>query len=341
MRFVEVGFSWLLVVFFAGCGTTHHFLPPEPLPDGDWKITVSWHRDVKELGSPKGTIVPDVNAYWGLDRHNVVGFGVPLFPIVPTHLSWANYQNATDGNYHIVWTHLNIAAPHNTTAEVGYGFSIKSATMHDLFALGLGIVQRGKWQIGGANTTYSASTGPFPILKYSGQGRNVGVDVVHTFGNYKTLIKKSFPKWPPTADTVMRFDPGEVVGVAEFDSRPQVPSLFELWRYRFVKGLVLRTGDTLFLMGKPMPHPDIYAPRDDIELQEWIGTELMLVWFATMRVSTDQWAVVDLEAVETAVREGRALVITRAPQSLVDRVDAMNSLLLDNSFGWSVSGWPK
>ncbi len=114
--------SLLILIFFNGCGTTHHFLPPRPLESKEYLISVNWHFNFDN--NITNLIIPELSYYTGIDNTNTVGGGFQ-FPFFISHLSYVNYNEINENQYWNTFIHLNqfFGLNRNPYFEVGVSYA--------------------------------------------------------------------------------------------------------------------------------------------------------------------------------------------------------------------------
>ncbi len=101
-----------------------------------------------------------------------------------------------------------------------------------------------------------------------------------------------------------------------------------------MRGIALSSGDTIHVGGEFEGHIDQWFPPT-VDLEEWIGPELSVLWI------DERWAIADFSEIERAVENGDPVVVTRAPQSLVNRIEGTSAWLTDHSLGFGAFGWDR
>jgi len=306
----------LLAAVVGGCGTTHHFLPAQPLEKGQWQISVAWHYDLSGLHPQTGAFIPHLNAYGGLTDDVVIGFGYEL-PIFLSHGTLAAYVPESSDNYWIAYFHGKfLSVSDNPLLEMGGAYSIRAGSARQMFSLGLVSGRPHEW--------YS------PVFKYSLTGRDVGLGLVHSFGFTKAWVQSHFPEWPPSQEYLYTFKAGEVIGVSRYEVEPSLDN----YRCRTAFALIKANGDSLVFWGDHEMYVDQFYDGD-IEFDEWLGSDLRL-----MR-NHDVWLIVDQADLQRQAEAGSPMVIRRAPLAFTNRIERINGWIRDNSIGWAVFAWPR
>lgn len=334
IRFLITGI--LLTVMGIGCGTTHHFLPPRPLEKKEWMLSVAWHYDLGRLTPP--IIVPHLNAYVGVGKEYNFGFGAQP-PFLVNHITFARYFDAGSDDRWSAYFHLNriLNLNNNPEFELGGAFIDGHDTYDQQFMLGL--------SYGGClNHLYKLydrqyDTKPswrfriMPVLKYTITGSDAGFSWNHYFGRTKTALASLKHEILNDNDTIYVFQADRIDSIVSSNTPPPDyghPPCEKYLTLFMDSGSIMVFCDTRF-------YADAFVIPYE-ELQYWLGKKYIMSLGGS---SGEPSIVLSLDSLTTAWRRGDDLGITQYPEDLRDRIDDINGLIDDNSFGFGIITYQK
>ncbi|MEK7774481.1 MAG: hypothetical protein AAB305_01175 [Candidatus Zixiibacteriota bacterium] len=326
-----LAFSSIVLSALIGCGTAHHFLPARPIEKGKWEINVAWHMDFDGLTAPGQVVWPSVNAYYGMTKRDVIGAGGTLSLFLPTidHITLASYFHQQKDNWVIAWSHVRaFTFTDNPLLELGGSYSFGDTAFSSMASLGIGIGTSPKWKLSSPQSCAAFPRVISPQVSYSVRGRDACVAFSHRLFAARNMIQRTFPKWPPTSDTVFAAQAGEVVSFEPTQNKAELGSFYYMYRY-----LVTKSGDSVPVYLGPYSVLDRLTINilEESELDYWMNAH----GYTVARLN-NTWAIVDYMEIHKAIDSGQPVVITRAPQSFVDWVENMNHWIKDNSIGWAI-----
>ncbi len=126
-------------LLFAGCGTTHHFLPPRPLEKNEAMISLAWHFDLGMIHVPD--MFPDANVYIGTGNNYNLGLGLRPPLISFNHLTVVKYWPTDGDDYWAAYGQINqiIGTNNNPYFEAGGAYIVRDNSLHQTFSAGLGV----------------------------------------------------------------------------------------------------------------------------------------------------------------------------------------------------------
>lgn len=339
MRFVPTGkvkFSALLIplviivaIICQSCGTAHHFMPHRPLDKGEWQLSFYWHYDFDGMDSPN--ILPDLNSYVGVGNNNNLGFGA-IVPGFPSHVTFVKYEPLKNDARWAYYFHINrVLSPHdNPYFEGGTSLIKKTSGNAQIMSFGLsyghgnGLPFLGIFKGKG----HFKNSRIIPVLKYAYTGTDLGLSISH----YHGLSRSEFAPLKDAAlnenDTLVVLDSKNVDSVSLI-SKSDFLGGRERW------GIFLNEGETIYLVHKTIFYPDQFSSYYK-RLQNWLGRDLKIFFFEIEEYE-DKWkygmSILNIEELKQKFASSDSVAITRYSNSLLRKINNINSWKADNSIG--------
>ena len=319
-----------IICLIGGCGTTHHFLPSRPLDNEDWMISVAWHYDLNGLHKSARNIFPDVNAYMGIGKNYNFGFGARA-PFFISHASLVKYFDMSENNNWALYAHMNEifgVLINNPRFEIGGIYTWKNKSIYQSISLGVGYGQESAWLM-----KYDSTQSPrllLPTIKYNIMGSELGASWAYYHGQTKASVIKDLVGILEHNDTLYIYEPGELDSISllvgyDYASPYKEKIIFHDSR-----------GPSAYAYSGFNP-PDAWYLAT-IELQNWLGDKYKVCHFS------DNWRdviILDLNKLQDSLERGERVIITRYPDELVDKIENINGVVKDNSFGLGIFSYPK
>lgn len=320
MKRLLVIFRILGALSMIGCGTTHHFLPGQPLERHNWMISFSWHFDINHLRNPRSLIAPEVTAYVGIGKDFNFGFGGY---ILPSHISLAKYYENGNNKYKAWYGHLMPISNGNPLIESGIQFSNIHDTYENSYSLGVGFGVAPAW---GSHAGYFQGIAPniIPTFKYRILGRDFGFSCINNFGYTSSTVYRSLPIMGNPPDTIINSKADSIINIEYFE-RPRFGNDEGALRLHF-------KSDSIVTLYGIITHVDEFVNLHK-EMQNWVGGNYGVYWYINygyIILSKDFGELID------EWKKTGHLVIINYPTDFKKRVDRINPFLIDNSFGVSV-----
>ncbi len=322
----------------AGCGTTHHFLPPRPLERKEWILSAGWHYDLGRLTPPM--IVPHLNAYVGIGKEYNFGFGAQL-PFLVNHVTLARYYESGADDRWSTYFHLNRVFNLNNNPELELGGAyIDGHDTYDqqfMFGLSYGGCLNHRYEFYDPDDADERSWNFrfMPVLKYTITGTDLGFSWSHYFGRTKTALASLKDEIINDNDTFYVFEAGRIdsIVLSEESRNESDYGFYGCDKYLIIypdSGSAIEFCDTRRI-------GDLVVPPC-AELRYWLGQDYI--------VSLDgrksrPLLVQSYNSLKAAWERGEDLVITKYPQGLIKRINNINGLLEDNSFGMGIINYQK
>ncbi len=170
------------MILLSGCGTTHYFVPAQPLGEEESAVYVTWHYDLRGLNAPSP--IPDFHFYYGAGENANIGLGL-AFPVFISHLSAARYWSS-DEDFRYAFLHLGQIAGTNMNpfVEGGFGYSVPDGSTVQQFELGLAYGNGtgsplAAWAM---DTKYRGGNRFMPLARYQIAGVDVGASLQYYHG---------------------------------------------------------------------------------------------------------------------------------------------------------------
>ncbi len=314
-----------ILMILWGCGTTHYFMPPQPLDDGEWRLSFVWHADLANLQGQSALIFPSVNGWLGLGKRYNLGIGTSF--LWPSHISMAHYDNIDGEDFNIAYVNLQpLSVNNNPIMELGYGRSFGTSSAKQTAAVGIGFGVKEAWELGfhhdRAGFFQYLDLMPLIALRYSIAGGDVGFSYAHYHGLTKRLIRNSFPDFEN--DTTI------VISYFDVDSVVQSPEKWKYWaKYLITIWRENNPAEEIWAVSQP---PDPYISPDDF-FHMWTGNRFALFYPGKM--------VVDLEEIKNRDPKDSTLVLYRYPESFKKAVRDIKWYWRDHTFGFGIMNNPE
>ena len=237
----------LVTILINSCGTTHHFLPPRPLENGEREISVTWYNDFDNYQLQ--AIIPDLNIWYGVDNRNTVGFGYQ-FPYHLSHVSYAKYSNVEDNSNSNLFVHLNQPYGLNNNPYIEIGGTYSKKTDYFWFSTSAGLsygnsamTQAGLFTLKELKDPYKggAKNKFMPLIKLQLGGQDYALSYNHYFGFKNSMFANTIKYASTTDDTVLVLPTNMIDSIITTDTaRPGYSTYFDYAIY-------LNTGDTIAL----------------------------------------------------------------------------------------------
>jgi hypothetical protein len=244
-----------ILVGIIGCGTTHQFLPANPIPRHEWQLSINWHYDLDK--NIKGLIVPEVSCYTGIGKNWNFGWGME-FPFLISHISAAKYWPDSTTSSWMAYATVNQilwSANNNPYLETGVLHVDRAKTYSQQYGLGLA------YGDGLDNPLCTFLSKDYdndtrnlshyrlmPVLRYQVSGRDLGISYVHYHGKTATEFTELALAVETANDTILVLPAGTV------DSLRALPSVTDTGFFQGIWALYLSTGDTIILAGPFYSH---------------------------------------------------------------------------------------
>ncbi len=310
------------VLWISGCGTTHHFLPAQPLEAGKWEIQVTWHADFNDVYDPLRSIIfPEVSAYLGLGRGwNLGGGGYAIFPA--SHLSVAKYFSTSTDRYTTIYAHAAgpLVFTSNPRYECGVLFSSIMSDISSQYGFGMGFFQREAWRI--RNHKPQLRTGPFPVLKAMLRTQAFGISWANYVGRTKSSVEAALYG---KSDTVLN------VAASAIDSIvPRQPGFCG-------DGFAVYFNDGGFkFFERWCGYPDVFYDGP-LEFARWMDNRFEIYLVGG---SSDHEVFLNYSELVDKYQSGERIFVRQIPEIVFDRVRRIQAAKDDNTFGISVFAHP-
>lgn len=236
-------------MLLGACGATHHFVPSQPLPKGEWRFSAVLHYDLNRASVP--TLIPDCNLYGGLGKDYSLGIGLQ-FPFFLTHLSTIKHFAAESYDRWAAYLHVNnlLAGNANPQFETGATYYAIAPDLWQSFSGGVGFGYRPHgedyitdFRLG--RYLFGDSPGLIPTFKYAISGRHVALSYIHHFGMTRTMLSPLLP------------GPDPAEGIQEVSVYRDSIATIIVAENRYNWGsdsivVILKSGDTLTLVEPPV-----------------------------------------------------------------------------------------
>jgi hypothetical protein len=170
--------SFLLV----GCGTTQHFVPPTPLPKGQFEGRIC----IGYTTSAFGQFSAYMTGYVGVEKNNTVGFTLSGF-IFPSSVSFVRYWNTVSGSSSLQF-HYNdlLGATFNPTFELDYAMSRRFSENYHSGKIGIGLYTTPflRYLLGQKVQDFSV----VPIVGYQFQRKALALEADMIYGQSKYFV---------------------------------------------------------------------------------------------------------------------------------------------------------
>jgi hypothetical protein len=341
---------FIMVLSAVGCGTTHHFLPANPLPRNQSQVSVNWHYDFD--GSLRGLIVPEASFYGGIGGNWNCGIGIQI-PFRLTHVSFVKYSSDTVGSDWMGYVSVNqimLSGNDNPYLEVGAMHIDRVRTYAHEYGAGLALgngLCNPLWTLLNSKPNGDSKSLShlrlLPLIRYQVIGRDLGVSYVHYHGKTKRSYAEIIDGLRYHNDTVCVLPAGTV------DSMAALQSILEHGRYFELYGLFLTSKDTIVLAGREimvcgMPLLFGFNPEEGEPNWKKLGLTRLKVFrldghSAWMTSAKDVFlSISDLR--KKAVNHER-IVITSYDPVVTAYLNGLNNIKLDHSIGISTFYYPK
>lgn len=333
-----------LLVLVSGCGTTHHFLPANPIPRKEWQLSINWHYDFDK--NVRGLIVPEVSGYAGMGQSWNLGCGVQL-PFLVSHLSAAKYYDTSQASRWVAYTHLNqiFGANDNPFLELGaMRVESKRTYAHQLaigIAYGHGFCPGGPLSRGSLNRYGEIAHYRFmPVLRYGITGKDISLSFMHYHGKTSASLAGARQTMDKTNDTLFYVPHDSVISFGAIDHHRYSRYHMGMW------GIVKTTGDTIYLVAYNAPG-DVGTPflpyegRNDY-VTFW-SRHAQNVVSAFVQDGEAEWfdsaerIVLSIPRAIKNWEEGGDIILTRFSPEAVRVVESINDFLIDYSMGISIN----
>lgn len=333
------------------CGTTHHFLPANPIPRKEWQLSINWHYDLDK--NIKGLIVPEVSCYTGIGRNWNLGWGME-FPFLVTHVSAAKYGSDTLGSSWLGYATVNqvlLSGNNNPYFEGGVLHVDRARTYSQVYGLGLAYgdglcnpLSTFLTKDVDENTRKLSHYRLMPVLRYQIAGRDLGISYVHYHG-------KTAAECNQLADTVRRFnDTMLILAAGTVDSLRPLPTQTDSGYYTGLWGLFLSSGDTVILAGPFYRHWLCgtgllfdFFPRGGSLDSKGLEHEVVRIMGDKSQPPTphsETSLYISISELEERVRHKETIVLTKYSPEIQRFVARLKSYRLDHSIGISTFAHP-
>lgn len=323
-----------------GCGTTHQFIPANPIPRHEWQLSINWHYDFDN--GIKGLIVPELSYYRGAgkDWNCGIGFIVP-FPI--SHVSVAKYYNATENNSWLGYLSLNqvLGLNDNPYYELGASYIRHHRTYDEQYGLGLAYGHGYSCMLSMLGELSPEDRNMFhyrlmPVLRYQVSGADVGLSYVHYHGKTSATVTRIKDTLRRRNDTLCVIEAGMADSLKSFER--------SIWagRCRGLWGIFLSSGDTVILTG-----PAIYRSCITPVVPEEAAGEIPWRKYGLKRVTVTQGGrradslmfvregIVSISGLAEKVKRKERIVITEYGPEVRSLFTSWRSFTLDHSVAYS------
>lgn|GEM_PF-3009628 len=278
-----------------------------------------WHFDTDGLSAPVN-ILPDFNAWYGAGKNVNLGLGSAF--VWPSHFSATRYWANRD-NYWIAYGHFQPLNPGESPfAELGGGYSFGSASTSQTLLVGVGLgykpIWGGRLKDGAAGLLTYLDLTPQPILKYTGEGSDLGISWTYSPGLSKRSAFFCLHGLNESPDTLWRANEIDSIILDGAGPRPRNVGLT----------IKLITGETERFQGLRV-YPDALFANYDLRFFAWSDRRYMFF----NSTESGFWFIGDYEALQAAATDAFAITILSYPEGLKRKVEKINALSHDHSFG--------
>ena len=248
---------YLIIIFYistilSGCGTTHHFVPPRPLENKEYLISVNWHFDFGKNIRP--LIAPEVSLYTGIDDKNTIGFGYH-FPIFLSHISHIRYFEDDFNKYWNLSSHLNkpFGLNNNPILEIEFSFASKGNNYWQMISAGISLRNRDDIPLflyldNGftENKHLLKGISLLPAFKYQIGGNDLALSYIHYHGLTRASLKNIKKEIEISNETIIEIRNNLILRIEKKSQWGYPLDIYEIY---------LTNGDTIKLYS-PYRHGD-------------------------------------------------------------------------------------
>ena len=315
----------VLALILSGCGTTHHFLPPQPLESGKWEIQVTWHADLNGVHNPwRSVFIPEVSAYLGVGRNWNFGFG-GYAPIPLLHASIARYYSQGDRDFMSAYVHFQplLRTTYNPQLELGLNYNIRRGKHANQIGFAFGVYEPSP--LGLDYMRSAARHGPYPILKYSYFNRDFGLSWAHYFNKTRSNVELSLGANMKILDVAS----DQIDSITSFDNgfRAQGYTIF----------LKDSTEMSFYLW---QPYADAFGQIPEIEFRDWLDPDAAIYYLEDPQTNIRTEVYLSFDDVLSAYNKGDRVTINRVSDRVYDRIRGIKSFKDDNTIGISAFAHP-
>jgi len=326
----------MLLLWFGACGTTHHFVPHQPLEEKEWQISVTWHYDFNPTKPP--IIVPELGFYTDVGKNWNVGFGGYLvFPDQATVAKYHAAQRQGDWwRWHASWNQI-LPCNDNPPLEVGGSYIRRGSTWSYAVGGSMGLATGLSWtpllwQDSFAEQYRHLPLRLVPSLSCDFRGTDIGLAWRHDFGISSFHTRSVWRESERSGgDAWIRIDASDSTIITVSDMSDWItPDV----------AIAAADGREL-LLWRHYPYPDKWpVPR-----KRWHRLWGRGYWEWDVRQSvgippfltpTPSRAILNVALLDSLLEANGSIEIRRWPHDTEDRIKNLPSWLWDNSVAISI-----
>jgi|WetSurMetagenome_2_1015567.scaffolds.fasta_scaffold102842_2 hypothetical protein len=331
-----------------GCGTTHQFIPVQPLEREKWQLSIVWHYDFSR--NIKATVMPDLHAYMGIGRNYNFGFGAQL-PFFISHVTFAKYYKTGAENYWTIYGTANqvFSLYNNPYLEIGGQYCSKQDKYYSCYSAGVAYGQ-GFAIPGGLFTMANVKNNDrkisqdriIPFVKAGIFGRDFGVSYSHYHGLTHASVAGLQRRLSVRNDTLYSFQASEIDSIRQLNDHRYIRYHESIW------GFFLPNGDTLILLGPLLP-PDVGGPmlipfiyndfNEFWKSRGYVPGTIFIAGHGRAWATDYKKVVLDPNQIKHTWESGTAIAITEYPDNAIRQIDK-NSFECDHSIGLGIITYP-